>query len=177
MDLISGPPGVCPHLSPPADQGQRRRHAALTLLCPLASGNPPLCIRGMAQGQAGLPSGTSQVKALQPKFVIENGVYAGHSTWVIRTAAPGAAVFSLDPLCGQLHCDPQAWRLWKRGNCSPSARLLLCFFPFCPPLQTVFFLGKFLAKFSNNFIRVIFKKNQQISAMMQCKFTIFVCRR
>lgn len=37
------------------------------------------------------------VKRLQPKFIIESGVYKGQSTWLLEQAAPQAQIISLDP--------------------------------------------------------------------------------
>ena len=67
-----------------------------------------------------------QVKTLQPEFVIENGVNLGHSTWIVRLAAPNATIFSLDPLCDQVYCDATARYYTGGGNprtcrCAPSA--------------------------------------------------------
>lgn len=38
------------------------------------------------------------LKRVAPKAVIENGVFQGHSTWLIRKALPSAKIFSFDPL-------------------------------------------------------------------------------
>lgn len=37
------------------------------------------------------------VKRLQPKFIIESGVWKGQSTWLFEQAAPRARIISLDP--------------------------------------------------------------------------------
>lgn len=37
------------------------------------------------------------VKRLQPKFIIESGVYKGQSTWLFEQAAPNAKIISIDP--------------------------------------------------------------------------------
>lgn len=36
------------------------------------------------------------LKTMNPKFVIESGVYRGHSTWLIEQACPSAKLFCLD---------------------------------------------------------------------------------
>ncbi|CAB9496454.1 expressed unknown protein [Seminavis robusta] len=45
------------------------------------------------------------IKYLQPTTIIENGVNAGHSTYIMRAAAPNAKIYAIDPLeipiCGQ----------------------------------------------------------------------------
>jgi hypothetical protein len=44
-------------------------------------------------------------KVLQPKTIIESGVNAGQSTYFMRSAAPDAKIFAIDPedkpICGQ----------------------------------------------------------------------------
>lgn len=37
------------------------------------------------------------VKRLQPKFIIESGVWKGQSTWLLEQAAPDAQIIALDP--------------------------------------------------------------------------------
>eukprot|EP00667_Euglena_gracilis_P015009 EG_transcript_15583 len=37
------------------------------------------------------------VKRMQPKYIIESGVHNGHTTWLMRQAAPNAAMVMLDP--------------------------------------------------------------------------------
>lgn len=37
------------------------------------------------------------VQRLQPKYIIETGVFKGFSTWIMRQAAPRAHIFCLDP--------------------------------------------------------------------------------
>lgn len=45
------------------------------------------------------------VRSLKPTAIIESGVNAGHSTWIMRAAAPQARIISIDPsttpICGQ----------------------------------------------------------------------------
>lgn len=36
------------------------------------------------------------LKTMKPKFIIESGVYRGHSTWLIQQACPSATLFCLD---------------------------------------------------------------------------------
>src|SRR5262249_40062710 len=42
------------------------------------------------------------LKTLNPKTVIESGVWQGHSTWLIEQACPGAKLYCLDPNFSQL---------------------------------------------------------------------------
>lgn len=37
------------------------------------------------------------VKRLQPKYIIESGVFKGQSTWLLEQAAPNAKIISIDP--------------------------------------------------------------------------------
>lgn len=49
------------------------------------------------------------MRALNPDFVIESGVFRGLTTWVIRQACPRARIFCHDPdLSGLQYRDPQA---------------------------------------------------------------------
>ncbi|MFD0934958.1 hypothetical protein ACFQ12_07160, partial [Methylobacterium trifolii] len=49
------------------------------------------------------------MRALQPRCVIESGVFRGLTTWVIRQACPDAAIFCHDPDLSGLHYrDPAA---------------------------------------------------------------------
>ena len=49
------------------------------------------------------------VRVLQPAVIVESGVFRGLTTWLMRQASPGAAIFSFDPNLGNLHFrDPQA---------------------------------------------------------------------
>ena len=49
------------------------------------------------------------MRALQPDFVVESGVFRGLTTWVIRQACPHARIFCHDPdLSGLQYRDPQA---------------------------------------------------------------------
>lgn len=49
------------------------------------------------------------MRALRPDFVIESGVFRGLTTWVIRQACPGAAIFCHDPdLSGLQYRDARA---------------------------------------------------------------------
>jgi hypothetical protein len=36
-------------------------------------------------------------RTMQPKYIIETGVFRGFGTWLLRNAAPNAIIFSLDP--------------------------------------------------------------------------------
>ncbi|MFB0492783.1 hypothetical protein ABIE45_005369 [Methylobacterium sp. OAE515] len=49
------------------------------------------------------------MRALEPDYVIESGVFRGLTTWVIRQACPHARIFCHDPdLSGLQYRDPQA---------------------------------------------------------------------
>jgi len=49
------------------------------------------------------------MRALQPRYVIESGVFRGLTTWVIRQACPKASIFCHDPdLSGLQYRDNQA---------------------------------------------------------------------
>lgn len=37
------------------------------------------------------------LKNLQPNFIVESGIFEGHTTWLIKQACPDAQVISLDP--------------------------------------------------------------------------------
>lgn len=46
---------------------------------------------------------------LQPRFIVESGVFKGHSTWLLRQACPEAEIHCFDPLPEQrVHHDPRA---------------------------------------------------------------------
>mmetsp|Transcript_10843 Transcript_10843/g.19309 ORF Transcript_10843/g.19309 Transcript_10843/m.19309 type:complete len:558 (-) Transcript_10843:118-1791(-) len=38
------------------------------------------------------------VRRMQPKYIIESGVHKGHTTWLMRQAAPNARMIMMDPL-------------------------------------------------------------------------------
>lgn len=38
------------------------------------------------------------LKTLNPKYIIESGIYRGQGTWIMRQACPEAKIFSLDPI-------------------------------------------------------------------------------
>jgi len=47
------------------------------------------------------------VRMLQPKYIIETGVYRGFGTWIMRQAAPRARIFCLDPFwCVRRSTEP-----------------------------------------------------------------------
>eukprot|EP01004_Peranema_trichophorum_P002967 NODE_1987_length_1728_cov_62.198754_g1695_i0.p1 GENE.NODE_1987_length_1728_cov_62.198754_g1695_i0~~NODE_1987_length_1728_cov_62.198754_g1695_i0.p1 ORF type:complete len:525 (-),score=91.86 NODE_1987_length_1728_cov_62.198754_g1695_i0:66-1640(-) len=49
------------------------------------------------------------VKRMQPKYIIESGVYWGHTTWLMRKAAPNATIICMDPGIHQIrHWDKDA---------------------------------------------------------------------
>lgn len=49
------------------------------------------------------------LRTLQPRLVVESGVYRGHSTWLIEQAVPSATVYSLDPdLTNRMYISPRA---------------------------------------------------------------------
>lgn len=37
------------------------------------------------------------LRKLQPKFIVESGIFEGHTTWLIKKACPNAQLISLDP--------------------------------------------------------------------------------
>lgn len=37
------------------------------------------------------------LKRLQPEFIVESGIFEGHTTWIIKKACPNAKVISIDP--------------------------------------------------------------------------------
>lgn len=37
------------------------------------------------------------LKRLQPEFIVESGIFEGHTTWIIKQACPNAKVISIDP--------------------------------------------------------------------------------
>lgn len=48
-------------------------------------------------------------RALRPATIVESGVFRGLTTWVLRQAAPEAAIYCFDPVLTRLHYrDPQA---------------------------------------------------------------------
>ena len=47
------------------------------------------------------------LKTLQPKVVIESGVWLGQGTWFVEKACPDARICCLDPACGPLKAPTQ----------------------------------------------------------------------
>ena len=46
---------------------------------------------------------------LQPRLIVESGVFKGHSTWLLRQACPAAELFCFDPEpAPRVYTDPQA---------------------------------------------------------------------
>ena len=62
------------------------------------------------------------MRSLEPRFVIESGVFRGLTTWVIRQACPAARIFCHDPdLSGLQYRDPEARYAtadWSRADWS-----------------------------------------------------------
>lgn len=55
------------------------------------------------------------LRQIQPEFVIESGVYKGHSTWLIRTSLPNARIVSIDRNCPQWR-DPSHKTVYFCGD-------------------------------------------------------------
>ena len=49
------------------------------------------------------------VKRVRPSSIIESGINAGHSTWILRGAAPHARIFALDPAATPICDQPSRW--------------------------------------------------------------------
>jgi len=49
------------------------------------------------------------IKALQPASIIENGVNAGHSTYIMRAASPDVKIYAIDPLVEPICGQKQRW--------------------------------------------------------------------
>lgn len=43
------------------------------------------------------------VRSLRPALIVESGVFRGLTTWLMRQAAPGAAIYCFDPVLDNLH--------------------------------------------------------------------------
>ena len=93
-----------PRLAPDRLQVQRDviEFAQLIQRCPVEQGT----------GGCGFNGGLMLfliARRLQPKVVIESGVFRGYTTWVLRQALPDAALFCFEPRPDQIrHRDPQA---------------------------------------------------------------------
>jgi len=61
------------------------------------------------------------VYSLQPRVVVESGVWRGQGTWFIRQAAPSARIICVDPgnKYGLKYRDPNATYLWGKGREGP----------------------------------------------------------
>mmetsp|Transcript_10842 Transcript_10842/g.19304 ORF Transcript_10842/g.19304 Transcript_10842/m.19304 type:complete len:568 (-) Transcript_10842:125-1828(-) len=66
------------------------------------------------------------VRRMQPKYIIESGVHKGHTTWLMRQAAPQARMIMMDPDHTQIaHWDRNADTLYFLGppDWTPNASL------------------------------------------------------
>ncbi len=69
---------------------------------------------------------------LRTEFIVESGVFKGHSTWLLRQACPGAEIHCFDPELGNLvYRDPEARYHagdWNETAVAVSGRPALAFF-------------------------------------------------
>lgn len=57
------------------------------------------------------------VKRMQPKYIIESGVHKGHTTWLMRQAAPSAIMIMLDPISSLIkHWDHEPGTVYYTGD-------------------------------------------------------------
>lgn len=74
------------------------------------------------------------LKTINPKYIIESGIYKGQGTWMMRQACPKAKIFSIDPRLEQReYIDSQAIYFVEDFNDIPWVEYLesentLCFF-------------------------------------------------